>query len=85
MNQINPKIYNLSSRLNIQKNKKGDLFFIIDRKSRIIMKDGLKIIEYFKKIKEIETKSRFYLKTTAPICSKTKNYLIQHKIFIIEF
>ena len=84
MRKIDPKTFNLSNRLNIQENDKKDVFFIVDRKSRIIMKDGIRIFNQIQKVKEKRPNARFFLKTSAPICSKTKKYLNLRNIEIFD-
>ena len=51
MRKVDPRVFNLSNRLNIQENDKKDVFFIVDRKSRIIMKDGIRIFNQIQKVK----------------------------------
>jgi hypothetical protein len=46
------------------------------------MKDGEKINEIANQIKS-NTKGFVFLATTAPVCSKTKNYLEEKKINIV--
>tara|TARA_B100000902_G_C27241551_1_gene880252 strand:- start:293 stop:571 length:279 start_codon:yes stop_codon:yes gene_type:complete len=70
---IEPKSIGIKSRIKIL--KKDDLVVMeIDRKSRIIMKDGEKI-----KSNATIIKNNFdlpvELHTSAPVCSKTRNYL----------
>ena len=48
MKKIDPKLYNLHSRIILRKIK-NDIFIVMDRKSRIIMKDGVRILEIVKK------------------------------------
>ena len=69
MRKLNPKVFNLSNRVNIQENDKKEVFFIIERKSRIIMKDGIRIFNQIQKVKEKRPNVRFFLKTSAPVCS----------------
>ena len=80
MRKVDPRIFNLSSRINIQENDKNEVFFIIDRKSRIIMKDGIRIFNQIQKVKEKRRNARFFLKTSTPVCGKTKIYLNQINI-----
>ncbi len=47
------------------------------------MKTGEKINEIANQIKP-NTKGRVFLATTAPVCSKTKNYLEKKKINIVS-
>ena len=46
------------------------------------MKDGLRIVEIAEKIKNKEQYTGFFLKTSAPVCGKTKLYLNNQNIFI---
>ena len=84
MKKVDPRVFNLSNRINIQENDKNEVFFIIDRKSRIIMKDGVRIFNQTQKVKEKRPDARFFLKTSAPICSKTKKYLNHRNIEIFD-
>ena len=84
MKKVDPRFFNLSNRINIQENDKNEVFFIIDRKSRIIMKDGVRIFNQTQKVKEKRPNARFFLKTSAPVCSKTKKYLKQKNIEVSD-
>ena len=53
MKSIDPKTYNLPPRTKLLENNSGSLFVLIDRKSRVIMKDGHKIVKIAKDIKKI--------------------------------
>ena len=83
MKRIDPKKYNLTSRTTLYK-KMDDIFIIIDRKSRIIMKDGYRISEQAKSILSTEPGIRIRVATSAPMCSKTKEYLRQVDIEVLE-
>jgi len=82
MKNIDPTQYNLSSRVDLRQGRSGDLLIIIDRKSRIIMKDGVRILEMVKKINKIDPKKNISVRTSAPICSKTKKLLLVNSIMI---
>mgnify|MGYP004090130553 FL=1 len=82
MKNIDPTQYNLSSRVDLRQGRSGDLLIIIDRKSRIIMKDGIRILEMVKKINKIDPKRNISVRTSAPICSKTKKLLLENSIMI---
>ena len=45
MKPVDPKTYNLSPRTKLLENNRGSLFILIDRKSRVVMKDGYKIVK----------------------------------------
>ena len=72
----------IPSRTKLAIDGKRAHYIIKNIKSRIIMKDGKKILEIAKKIKT-EIKTSVFLATTAPVCSKTKAYLKENKIEII--
>jgi len=72
----------LPSRTKLATDGKRAHYIIKNIKSRIIMKDGKKILKIAKQIKK-ETKTCVFLATTAPVCSKTKSYLKENKIEII--
>tara|TARA_X000001036_G_C20260304_1_gene635915 strand:- start:278 stop:535 length:258 start_codon:yes stop_codon:yes gene_type:complete len=82
MLNINPKNYNLSSRIILQEDISKKLFIVVRRKSRIIMKDGVRLLGISKKIKEKEKNRKTGVLTTAPICSKTKKYLEENGISV---
>ena len=82
MKNIDPTQYNLSSRVDLRQDRSGDLLIIIDRKSRIIMKDGIRVLEMVKKINKIDTKKNISVRTSAPICSKTKKLLLENSIVV---
>ena len=82
MKNIDPKRYNLSPRLNLQQNELNELFIIIDRKSRVVMKDGHRIFQMVNKIQSIEKDRHISVLTSAPVCSKTRTFLSNNSISI---
>lgn len=79
---LNPKKYNLNSRVLIKQSTPNHIIIVIDRKSRIIMKDGMRINEQKRSINQVKPNTKVSLQTTAPICSKTKEYLLSKNINI---
>ena len=75
MKTVDPKKYNLSSRVSLQENSSNELCIVINRKSRIIMKDGYRILEVAEKIKQVENKRKVKVLSSAPVCSKTRAFL----------
>tara|TARA_A100000164_G_scaffold247460_1_gene220195 strand:+ start:117 stop:374 length:258 start_codon:yes stop_codon:yes gene_type:complete len=75
MKTVDPKKYNLSSRVSLQENSSNELCIVINRKSRIIMKDGYRILEIAEKIKQVENKRKVKVLSSAPFCSKTRVFL----------
>ena len=82
LKEINPKSVGAPTRSVIGQDNNNHLYIIKNIKSRIIMKDGYKIVEAVKQIK-IKTNSSVSLATTAPVCSKTTSFLNENDIKII--
>jgi len=82
MQLVNPKIYGLSSRIKLLQDEHGSLFLVVDRKSRIIMKDGERIVKIVKNIRKTGQNSKVSLLTSAPVCSKTREQLLKQGIHI---
>ena len=80
MKNIDPTQYNLSSRVDLRQDRSGGLLIVINRKSRIIMKDGIRVLGMVKKINKIDPKKNISVRTSAPICSKTKKLLLENNI-----
>tara|TARA_X000000368_G_scaffold317855_1_gene255200 strand:+ start:161 stop:415 length:255 start_codon:yes stop_codon:yes gene_type:complete len=81
MKNVDPKLYNLPPRTRLRKSEKG-VFVVIDRKSRIVMKDGHRVYEIAKQIRTFEIGKKISVLSNAPICSKTKKFLFQNGIAI---
>ena len=82
LKEINTKSVGAPARSAIGKDSENHLYIIKNIKSRIIMKDGHKIVEAVKQIKN-KTNSNVSLATTAPVCSKTTRFLNENDIKII--
>ena len=82
LKKIDPKIIGAPSRSVIGEDNSNHIYIIKNIKSRIIMKDGHKIVETVKQIKN-KTSSGVSLATTAPVCSKTTRFLNENDIKII--
>ena len=72
--KLDPKKYGLSTRVVLIENDQKEIIISIDRKSRIIMRDGIKIVDQAHQIRQQEQKT-ISVQTNAPVCSKTKLYL----------
>lgn len=84
MKNIDPKRYNLSSRTILRQIGKNNISIIVDRKSRIIMKDGQRIIKQAQAIHQINSNTIITVLTSAPVCSKTREFLLENNIYIKE-
>ena len=80
MQKLEPQPYGLSTRTNLVRID-NSIGIVIDRKSRIIMKDGDRIVKQAHAIQVKENKP-VVLITSAPVCSKTKQYLSANNILI---
>ena len=77
---IDPQKFGLTKRVKLCNAGKEGVDIIIERKSRLIMKDGIKIIATANQIKGSKKIKTVSLKTSAPVCSKTKSLLIKNNI-----
>jgi len=82
MKRIDPKKFNLSKKVVIEKTN-SSLSIIINRKTRIIMKDGRRLLEQANQIKKVSNKP-VSIFTTTPVCSKTKTFLSNNNVEIIQ-
>ena len=80
MQKLEPRLYGLSARTNLVQID-NSIGILIDRKSRIIMKDGHRIVKQAHAI-QIKNNKPVILITSAPVCSKTKQYLSANNILI---
>ena len=81
MKNINPTKYNFHSKVKLLgKDKK--VFIVIDRKSRIIMKDGYRIVKMRKKITQVEVEKEVNVLSNAPVCKKTRKFLLENHIVV---
>ena len=83
MNQsVDPKKFGFHPSTKIEQVDGTHFILRIERKSRIIMKDGEKILEKVSFIKASIPDAVVSVFTTAPVCSKTKRFLESHGIGI---
>ena len=82
LKEIDPKSVGAPARSVIGEDSNNHYYIIKNIKSRIIMKDGHKIVETVKQIKN-KSNSSVSLATTAPVCSKTTRFLNENDIKII--
>ena len=80
MQFLSPEDYGLNAKIRLIQSK-DHIGIVIDRKSRIIMKDGIRILDQAKKIRQ-KTNNVIRLYTSAPVCSKTEVFLNKNNILI---
>ena len=78
---IDPLTVGAPKRSNVARDSDNNIYIVKNIKSRIIMKDGLKLLALAKKVKTVKNVT-VSLATTAPVCSKTKKYLEENEIKI---
>jgi hypothetical protein len=81
---IDPKEFGLPARTVIEEIGKDRLVLVINRKSRIIMADGSRILAKAVKIKAARPGCQLTLRTTAPVCSKTIGFLAEEGIEVVS-
>ncbi|MDF1593663.1 MAG: hypothetical protein P1P89_19315 [Desulfobacterales bacterium] len=79
---VDPATFGLHSGTRIEKTGKETYVLIIQRKSRIIMKDGRNILAKAAIIQSAVPEARVDVHTSAPVCSKTRQFLQAHGITI---
>lgn len=82
--QVDPKIYGLPPRTVLIKKGSNEFILVINRKSRIIMKDAQVILKKVKKIKKKVQAASIILETSAPVCSKSIKFLKENGVDIFE-
>ncbi|MCP4136533.1 MAG: hypothetical protein GY754_36525 [bacterium] len=82
MKIIDPKEFGLPSRTMIVSLGKNHIGIVKDRKSRIIMKDGEKLLELAEQIRSSNPGLKVSILTTAPVCSKTTAFLKEQGIAV---
>ena len=68
--KIDAKAFGIAGKTIIEEIGENAYAIVIDRKSRIIMSDGLKILEKAEKIRALIAAAEVSLLTSAPVCSK---------------
>jgi CRISPR/Cas system-associated endonuclease Cas1 len=84
MNRVDPKLYGLPPRTVLMKKSSDEFVLVIDRKSRIILKDALLILKKVEQIKEKVQNASVVLETSAPVCSKSINFLNDKGIDVVS-
>ncbi len=79
---VDPRLFDLPPATKLIQIETTQFDIVIQRKSRIIMKDGEGILAKVNKIKNHVPNATVSLKTSAPICSKTKAFLEEHDISV---
>ncbi len=82
--KIDPKEFGIKGKTIIEEMGENAYAIVINRKSRIIMSDGIKILEKAEKMRSVIAGAEVSLSTSAPICGKTSAFLKKHSIMVIN-
>lgn len=82
---ISARELGLHARTVLEQIDKETIAIVVDRKSRLILADGKKLLDKANTIKKHRPQVKVVLKTTAPICSKTKVFLEGEGVAVIPF
>ena len=82
--QLDPEKFGLSKRVELLKLGRNHIGIVKNRKSRIIMADGRKLLEIAEYIRKINPNYKISIITNAPVCSKTTDFLKEHYISFAE-
>ena len=83
MEKVDPKVFGLQTRTVLMSNGQDQFSLVIKRKTRIIMKDAQTILKKAESIKEIVPNAIVSLETTAPVCSKSIQFLKENGISVM--
>jgi cephalosporin-C deacetylase-like acetyl esterase len=80
--EIDPKEFNLSSRIKLRGDISKVVQIIKKRKSRIIMKDGLQLLDIANSIHKVNPEVKIEIIVSGPVCSKTTKFLADNDILV---
>ena len=80
MKKLDPTEFGLHFRTVLEQVDERTIALVMDRKSRIVMADGRKILDKVQKIQHKKPGVRVLLKTSAPVCSKTLALLAEQGV-----
>ncbi len=81
---LDPQSLGLPPRTIVTEIAPDTIAIVINRKSRVVMADGKKIVAKADKIKKTKPGRKVMLKTSAPVCSKTLLFLADNGIEVSE-
>jgi hypothetical protein len=81
---LDSKTFGLSAGTTLEQIDEDTLAILIKRKSRIVMTDGKKLLDKAARIRTVRPELHVVLKTTAPVCSKTLQFLEKNNLRVIK-
>lgn len=82
--RVDSKAYGLTARTVLMETGPEQFTLVINRKTRIIMKDAQKILSNARILTEHAPNATIVLETTAPVCSKSIAFLQKNGISIVK-
>lgn len=82
--QVDPKSYGLHPRTVLVMTGSDEFALVMNRKSRVIMKDAKAILKKVGAIKARVPDAAVSLETTAPVCSKSIQFLEEHDVTVVS-
>ncbi len=79
---VDPKLFGLHHTTKLEQSGAKQFVIVMNRKSRIIMQDGKTILAKAARIMEQVPDAIISLRTTAPVCSRTKALLKANKVIL---
>ena len=76
---LDPKKYNLNSRVLIEEKSPGHIAIVVKRKSRVIMKDGGRLLEQAKAIQKTTPNIKVSFRNLCAYMQQNKNFSIIKK------
>ena len=84
LKEIDPKKFGLNSRVKLLGDEKAEIIQIVKkRKSRIIMKDGIQLLEIANSIRNLKSGFKIEVLVSGPVCSKTLKFFENNNINVV--
>ena len=83
-NEIDSYIFGLNSRVKLLGDNSQIIQIVKKRKSRIIMKDGIQLLEIANSIHKVKPDYQIEVLVSGPVCSKTLKFLEDHNIMVVS-
>lgn len=81
---LDPAAFGLTRRDRIERVDEGRIALVVDRKSRIVMADGERLVRKIETIRENAKGWRVDVRTNAPVCGKTRAFLSEKGVEVLE-
>ena len=81
---VDPKQFGLPARTILMKTGKNTFEIVLERKSRLVMKDAHQILLKVKSIRELAPGAKVDLRISGPVCSKTVRFLTENDVDIVR-